>query len=125
MARVDELEVAVGDLVGDRLVLAGLLARVVLALQASYTFTGQVPLYFVGALVGKTMILELGPVLTALVVAGRVGAGITAELGAMAVSEQASSSRSGPTTRTKRILISGRRLMGMSTGSQVRSREAR
>ncbi len=39
---------------------------VVMALQASYTFTGAVPLYFVGALVGKTMILELGPVLTSL-----------------------------------------------------------
>jgi len=38
---------------------------VVLALQASYTFTGAVPLYFVGTLVGKTMMLELGPVLTA------------------------------------------------------------
>ena len=36
---------------------------VVLALQASYTFTGTVPLYFVGTLVGKTMMLELGPVL--------------------------------------------------------------
>ena len=35
---------------------------VVLALQASYTFTGTVPLYFVGTLVGKTMMLELGPV---------------------------------------------------------------
>ena len=33
---------------------------VVLALQASYTFTGAVPLYFVGTLVGKTMMLELG-----------------------------------------------------------------
>src|SRR2546422_7087321 len=39
---------------------------VVLALQASYTFTGTVPLYFVGTLVGKTMMLELGPVLVSL-----------------------------------------------------------
>lgn len=38
---------------------------VVLALQASYTFTGAVPLYFVGTLVGKTMMLELGLVQTA------------------------------------------------------------
>ena len=36
---------------------------VVLALQASYTFRNTVPLYFVGTLVGKTMMLELGPVL--------------------------------------------------------------
>lgn len=60
----------------------------VLALQASYTFTGQVPLYFVGALVGKTMILELGPVLTGLSLSGRVGANIAAEIGTMRVTEQ-------------------------------------
>ncbi|MEX0892197.1 MAG: ABC transporter permease [Gemmatimonadota bacterium] len=61
---------------------------VVLALQASYTFTGAIPLYFVGVLVGKTMILELGPVLTGLALAGRVGANIAAELGTMRVTEQ-------------------------------------
>ena len=61
---------------------------VVMALQASYTFTGAVPLYFVGALVGKTMILELGPVLTGLALSGRVGANIAAELGTMRVTEQ-------------------------------------
>jgi phospholipid/cholesterol/gamma-HCH transport system permease protein len=61
---------------------------VVLALQASYTLTGAVPLYFVGTLVGKTIILELGPVLTGLALSGRVGANIAAELGTMRVSEQ-------------------------------------
>jgi phospholipid/cholesterol/gamma-HCH transport system permease protein len=61
---------------------------IVLALQASYTFTGAIPLYFVGTLVGKTMILELGPVLTGLALSGRVGANIAAELGTMRVSEQ-------------------------------------
>jgi len=61
---------------------------VVMALQASYTFTGTVPLYFVGALVGKTMIMELGPVLTGLALSGRVGANIAAELGTMRVTEQ-------------------------------------
>src|ERR1700747_186690 len=61
---------------------------VVLALQASYTFTGAVPLYFVGTLVGKTMMLELGPVLTGLALAGRVGASMAAELGTMRVTEQ-------------------------------------
>ena len=61
---------------------------VVMALQASYTFTGAVPLYFVGALVGKTMIVELGPVLTGLALSGRVGANIAAELGTMRVTEQ-------------------------------------
>ena len=61
---------------------------IVLALQASYTFTGAVPLYFVGVLVGKTMVLELGPVLTGLALSGRVGANIAAEIGTMRVTEQ-------------------------------------
>ena len=61
---------------------------IVLALQASYTFTGAVPLYFVGTLVGKTMVLELGPVLTGLALSGRVGANIAADLGTMRVTEQ-------------------------------------
>lgn len=61
---------------------------IVLALQASYTFTGAVPLYFVGTAVGKSLMLELGPVLTGLALAGRVGANIAAELGTMRVTEQ-------------------------------------
>jgi phospholipid/cholesterol/gamma-HCH transport system permease protein len=61
---------------------------IVMSLQASYTLTGAVPLYFVGVLVGKTMILELGPVLTGLALAGRVGANIAAEIGTMRVTEQ-------------------------------------
>lgn len=61
---------------------------IVMSLQASYTLTGAIPLYFVGTLVGKTMILELGPVLTGLILAGRVGANISAELGTMRVTEQ-------------------------------------
>ena len=61
---------------------------IVLSLQASYTFTGAIPQYFVGTLVGKTIILELGPVLTGLALAGRVGANIAAEIGTMRVTEQ-------------------------------------
>src|ERR1700704_5109556 len=61
---------------------------VVLALQASYTFRNTVPLYFVGTLVGKTMMLELGPVLAGLALAGRVGASKAAERGTMKVTEQ-------------------------------------
>jgi len=61
---------------------------IVLALLASFTFTGAVPLYLVGTLVGKTTMLELGPVLTALALAGRVGATMAAELGTMRVTEQ-------------------------------------
>ena len=61
---------------------------IVLALLSSYIFTGAVPLYFVGALVGKTVMMELGPVLTGMALAGRVGANIAAEIGTMRVTEQ-------------------------------------
>jgi phospholipid/cholesterol/gamma-HCH transport system permease protein len=61
---------------------------IVLALLASYSFTGAVPLYFVGTLVEKTVTMELAPVLTGLALAGRVGANIAAELGTMKVTEQ-------------------------------------
>jgi len=61
---------------------------ITLALLASYVFTSTVPLYLVGTLVGKTIMMELGPVLTGLALAGRVGANIAAELGTMQVTEQ-------------------------------------
>jgi phospholipid/cholesterol/gamma-HCH transport system permease protein len=61
---------------------------IVLALLASHSFTGAVPLYFVGTLVEKTITMELAPVLTGLALAGRVGANIAAELGTMKVTEQ-------------------------------------
>ncbi len=43
---------------------------------------------YTGSFVGLALALELGPVLTALMISGRVGAGITAEIGSMAVTEQ-------------------------------------
>lgn len=61
---------------------------IVLALLSRYMLTGAVPTYFVGTLVGKAIMMELGPVLTGLVLAGRVGANIAAELGTMRVTEQ-------------------------------------
>jgi phospholipid/cholesterol/gamma-HCH transport system permease protein len=61
---------------------------IVLALLASYSVSGAVPLYFVGTLVEKTITMELAPVLTGLALAGRVGANIAAELGTMRVTEQ-------------------------------------
>jgi phospholipid/cholesterol/gamma-HCH transport system permease protein len=61
---------------------------IVLSLLSSYIFTGSVPMYFVGTLVGKTVMMELGPVLTGMALAGRVGASIAAEIGTMKVTEQ-------------------------------------
>lgn len=60
----------------------------VTSIQAAYQFQGYVPLRFIGTVVGKSVILELGPVLTALVVGGRVSASIAAEIGTMRVTEQ-------------------------------------
>src|SRR5690606_30150112 len=65
-----------------------ILSGVVTSQQGGYQFTGSVPLYVVGSVVVSSIVLELGPVLTAVVFIGRVGARITAELGTMKVSEQ-------------------------------------
>ncbi|MEW6607619.1 MAG: ABC transporter permease [bacterium] len=43
---------------------------------------------YTGSLVGASMVMELGPVLTAIIVAGRIGAATTAEIGSMKVTEQ-------------------------------------
>jgi phospholipid/cholesterol/gamma-HCH transport system permease protein len=63
-------------------------AGAVTALQTGYQFTGSIPYYVVGTLVVSSIILELGPVLTALILAGRIGARYAAELGTMRVTEQ-------------------------------------
>jgi phospholipid/cholesterol/gamma-HCH transport system permease protein len=68
--------------------LTSIFTGAVAAWQAAYNFADYVPLRYVGTAVGKSVMLEVGPVLTALVVAGRVGAAMTAELGTMAVTEQ-------------------------------------
>jgi phospholipid/cholesterol/gamma-HCH transport system permease protein len=65
-----------------------ILSGVVTSQQGGYQFTGSIPLYVLGSVVTSSVVLELGPVLTAVVVIGRVGARITAEIGTMQVSEQ-------------------------------------
>jgi len=60
----------------------------VLALQSAYQLQRISAEMYIASLVALSMCRELGPVLTALVVAGRVGAAITAELGTMKVTEQ-------------------------------------
>lgn len=58
------------------------------AVQTSYQLMGVVPKYFVGMGVGRLVLIELAPVLTGFIVAGRSASAIAAELGAMRVSEQ-------------------------------------
>ncbi len=64
------------------------LSGIVTSQQGGYQFTGAIPLYVLGSVVAEAVVLELGPVMTAIVLIGRVGARITAEFGTMEVSEQ-------------------------------------
>jgi len=66
----------------------GILSGLVTSQQGGYQFSSSVPLYVLGSVVAESIILELGPVMTAFVLIGRVGARITAELGTMKVTEQ-------------------------------------
>lgn len=60
----------------------------VLALQAAYQLKQFGAVLYTGALVSVSMTRELGPLVTAIVIAGRVGASITAEIGTMKVQEE-------------------------------------
>jgi phospholipid/cholesterol/gamma-HCH transport system permease protein len=69
-------------------VLTGMFTGMVLALQSSATLDVFGARPYVGRLVSLSMVRELGPVLTALMVTGRVGSGMAAELGSMVVTQQ-------------------------------------
>ena len=61
--------------------LTSLFTGAVTSVQAAYQFTDLLSMRYLGSAVSKAVIIELGPVLTALVVTGRVGAAIAAEIG--------------------------------------------
>jgi phospholipid/cholesterol/gamma-HCH transport system permease protein len=84
---VDQMStIGVGSL--GLVTVVSLFTGAVAAVQAAYQFSSVVPLKYLGAVIIRSVIIELGPVLTALVVGGRVGASIAAELGTMKVTEQ-------------------------------------
>jgi phospholipid/cholesterol/gamma-HCH transport system permease protein len=68
--------------------LVGFFAGTIIAWQAAYQFTGMISLDVMGGQVARVSVMEMGPVLTALVVAGRIGASMTAEIGTMVVTQQ-------------------------------------
>lgn len=68
--------------------LTGLFTGMVLALQSAVQLQTFGATMYLGRLVSASMIRELGPVLAGLMVAGRVGSGIAAQLGSMKVTEQ-------------------------------------
>ena len=69
-------------------VAASLATGAIMAWQLAYQFADIIPLMFVGMAVGKSVMVELCPILTAMVLAGRIGASMCSELGTMAVTEQ-------------------------------------
>ena len=74
--------------------LVGVFTGAVLAVQGEYTLSKFGADGFVGSAVALALIRELGPVLTALMVNGRAGSAMTAELGIMKISEQVDALRS-------------------------------
>lgn len=73
--------------------LTSIFTGMVLALQTAYGLQRFGAKNYVGNIVGLAMLRELGPVLTAIVLCGRVGAGIAAEIGSMVVTEQVDAMR--------------------------------
>lgn len=69
-------------------VAASLATGAIMSWQLAYQFADMIPLMFVGMAVGKSVMVELCPILTAMVLAGRIGASMCSELGTMAVTEQ-------------------------------------
>lgn len=67
---------------------ASLATGAIMSWQLAYQFADMIPLMFVGMAVGKSVMVELCPILTAMVLAGRIGASMCSELGTMAVTEQ-------------------------------------
>jgi len=69
-------------------ILTGSFAGMVFALQIYVGFERVGGVQFIGAIVAQAMVRELGPVLTGLMVTGRAGSAITAEIGTMCITEQ-------------------------------------
>jgi phospholipid/cholesterol/gamma-HCH transport system permease protein len=77
----------------------------VLALQTAYSLPQLGVKYYIGTVVAKSLVRELGPVLVALVAGGRIGAGMTAELGSMKVTEQIDALRSMAADPVRKLVL--------------------
>jgi len=84
---------------------AAVFTGLVLALQTAYGLSRFGATTYVGIIVALSMVRELGPVLTALLVGGRVGSGITAELGSMKVTEQIDAMRAMGANPIKKLVV--------------------
>jgi len=95
--------IGVGSL--NIVILTGLFTGLVLALQTSLSLETFGAKNYVGRVVSLSMVRELGPVLTALMVAGRVGSGIAAELGSMMVTDQINAMRAMGSDPLRRLVV--------------------
>ncbi len=84
---------------------AAIFTGLVLALQTAYGLGRFGAKAYVGLIVSLSMVRELGPVLTALLVGGRVSSGITAELGSMKVTEQIDAMRAMGANPIKKLVV--------------------
>ena len=85
--------------------LTGFFTGAALALQSGMTLDQFGARSLVGRLVSASMVKELGPVLTGLMLAGRVGSGIAAELGSMMVTDQINALRSLGTDPVRKLVV--------------------
>jgi phospholipid/cholesterol/gamma-HCH transport system permease protein len=77
----------------------------VLALQSGLTLDQFGARPVVGRLVSASMVKELGPVLTGLMLTGRIGSGIAAELGSMVVTDQINALRALGTDPIRKLVV--------------------
>lgn len=77
----------------------------VLALQTAYALVAFGGKLFIGKVVSLSLVRELAPVLMALMVGGRVGAGMTAEIGTMKVTEQIDALRALATSPVRKLVV--------------------
>ena len=96
-------EIGVGSL--TVVLLAGLFTGAALASQSGLTLDQFGARPVVGRLVSASMIKELGPVLTALMLTGRIGSGIAAELGSMVVTDQINALRALGTDPVRKLVV--------------------
>jgi phospholipid/cholesterol/gamma-HCH transport system permease protein len=85
--------------------LTGFFTGAVLALQTGITLDQFGARPFVGRLISASMVKELGPVLTGLMLAGRIGSGIAAELGSMVVTDQINALRALGTDPVRKLVV--------------------
>ena len=85
-------------------ILTGFFTGAVLAIQSESALRRYGAVSMTGQLVSLTLIRELGPVLSALMLSGRIGSGIASELGSMVVSEQINAMRALGTDPTRRLV---------------------